>query len=93
MLCVGFGIHVFGSQHSNRREPSNWFIEYIKHGRYWWAGPSSCLLCMQQVNPPSLFTCWSWCMILLTDGHLASGVEHRSVAIMMVYMSHMPGVR
>ena len=31
MLCVGFSIHVFGSRHSNRREPSNLFVPYSKH--------------------------------------------------------------
>ena len=47
--------------------------------------------CRQQVNPPSLFTCWTWCMILLSDGHPVSDVEYQSIAIMTIYMSDMPG--
>ena len=31
MLCVGLSTHVFGTRHSNRREPSNWYVPYIKH--------------------------------------------------------------
>ena len=31
MLCVGFFTHVFGSQHSNRGEPS---ISYVAHTEY-----------------------------------------------------------
>ena len=34
MLCVGFSIHVFGSRHSNRREPSNWYVPYTKRVRF-----------------------------------------------------------
>ena len=31
MLDVGFSTHVFGSRHSNRREPSDWYVPYPKH--------------------------------------------------------------
>ena len=34
MLCVGFSIPVFGSRHSNRREPSNWYVAYTKHLKF-----------------------------------------------------------
>ena len=34
MLCVAFSIHVFGSQHSNCREPSNRYVPYTKHVRF-----------------------------------------------------------
>ena len=34
MLCVGFSIPVFGSRHSNRREPSNWCVACSKHARF-----------------------------------------------------------
>ena len=34
MLCVGFCTHFFGWRHSNRREPSNWYVAYTKHVRF-----------------------------------------------------------
>ena len=34
MLCVGFSIPVFGSRHSNPREPSDWYVPYTKHVRF-----------------------------------------------------------
>ena len=34
MLCVSLHTHVFGSPHSNRREPSNWYVPYTKHVRF-----------------------------------------------------------
>ena len=34
MLSVGFSTHVFGSRHSNRREPSNWYVPYTEHVRF-----------------------------------------------------------
>ena len=34
VLCVGFSTHVFGSRHSNGREPSNWHVPYAKHVRF-----------------------------------------------------------
>ena len=34
MLCVGFSTHVFGSRHSNRGEPSNWYVAHTKHVRF-----------------------------------------------------------
>ena len=34
MLCAGLSTHVFGSQHCNRREPSNWYVPNTKHVRF-----------------------------------------------------------
>ena len=34
MLCVGLSNLAFGSRHSNRGEPSNWYVAYTKHVRF-----------------------------------------------------------
>ena len=88
MLCVGFSYHVFGSRHSNRGEHSNWYVPYTKQVRF---GGLALLDGFFASSKSSPFTCRPWCMTLLSDGHLASGVESRGIAVMIIYMSHMLG--
>ena len=51
----------------------------------WWARHSCCFVLEHQVNPPSLFTCWRMCIMLLSDTHTSSGVKYQGIACMMTY--------
>ena len=51
MLRVGFSVHVFGSRHSNHREPSNQYVAYTKHVRS--GGLPLLMCCLQAAGKPA----------------------------------------